>query len=472
MSIQVHIPFEDEAQHSFDANELELINGSGQLVDKTDPLELFYFNFSEDGSNKSIRGNKELELYGSDNTGKVENGVLNLGNSDNSFAKLENISIADGTFAFRGKFKNTDLAVSGSSVMEIASNTGNAKIQIKFYNANPNFHRVDLLVTNDAGDVSLSAQLSSTIVMGETVDIGISMRSGRVRALIDGVFVATYVPSGSHDFTDSTIYFGSQSFLAAGEKQSNYHFYDFQLLDYDAFTGGSISTEEQYSFNTEYQPMLMIAPILMDSFVSFGGDYNAANLAGGIAHQLLINSTIYYFNVISDAWEPATLSIHINTPEEISDNVSKLVIDPGIGAYVQIITLFKSVDGYRNSLISSIDLAYKFYFAQDETAKCTVYGAIVNSSGRPVSNAKIKVRGEDFFYDNVLISRNVEFVTGENGKFDLPIVETESNGQKVTILIEYLDLIDGVEELVENTYADLIIPDSPSKRFVDIVNGV
>lgn len=470
MSIKVFIPFEDPAQHLFDTSKVEVANGVGRLKSIVSPSEVAYWNFDEDGNAISKRGGLEIDLpshnIANPSSAIVQNGWLEMKGNDFTYGNVLNIPKVDSgnNPSFRTKLRMNSATYSAGELISLTNNENGAQLRCYLQNQGGGVTRIWSQVKDNTGAIVYSGILGTrSFAIDDILEIGF-MRdedTGKYHFTLDGVRGSALT---------LTILFNTINLNLGGvySNRTNWSYKDIQLwngLERPQLDGGVIASES-FELPITYQYMITVAPMLMDKFVSFTGNYRYAE-AGEVMHQLMLNSQYWWFNVAEDKWEEITSPAQINTPEEITLNVSKLELEGGVGKYVQLVTFMKSNDGYKTPEVLDLEVSYRFYFGLGAgLSTCIVFGSIVDSSGRSVKGAKIRVWGKDFFHGNTYVTRNYEYITNDNGKWDLQIVETETIGKTANVTIEYTDL-DGV--FVKKDFKNLIIENVSSKSFVQLL---
>jgi len=467
MSITVKIPFEDPSQHLFDTSLVEVLNGVGKMKSIADANELFYFDFANDGSLAARRGGLSLTLPDKDaanlNTGSVSGGYLNLLNKDFSYAAIPQVANPNPLeVSARVNFSFLTTWTAHHKVFVIKG-VGNSRIELKAQLFSGTFYRLYFMLFDTTGARVLIASVFGNFNIPQNDrEISFSLNANECRIFVDGALFSTRSLSAfTFDFTNIT------SFLGAEDPDlSNSKIKSFQVIGKHSMTGSTTSVGEQFTFSKVENGIITVAPMLMDKFVLFSREQLLLD-ESEVMHQLMLNSQYWWFNTASNKWEEVVAPGQFNTSLEMTNNVDKLELVGGVGKYVQIVTFLKSLDGFITPEIRTIDISYRFYFGLGAgLPSCIVYGGIVDSSGDSVSGAKITVWGKDFIHGDSYVTRNSEYVTNLNGKWDIEIVETASILKTVNISIEYTDK-DG--KVVKNDFKNLIIPNVTSKSFSQLL---
>jgi len=443
MSITVKIPFEDPAQYLFDTSTVEIADGVGKLKSLAPSGEVYYYNFKDDASLLSERGGSSFTLpdynASNPNTGSVVGGELLLNNKDFSYAYIPTVTNpVPAELSFKTRFT---VPLSFSVAHEAISIKGadNSRLIMRLLWLGSGLFRVYINLNNGAGTQIYSQIIGGNLPIAVEYDVSVSMNASEINLYLDGNLEYTQnISAHTFDFSTLTTTLGGKY-----PDRSAFNMSDLQVTGGHIYTGATVTTGEQFTYEKSPQQLIATAPMLMDSFISFTRTETIIN-ESDVTHQLMLNSEYWWYNTVTSKWEQVVDFVtDVNTGPEMAANVDKLNLVDGIGKYVQIVTYIKSPDGYYNPECKTIDLIYRFYFGLGSgLPTCIVYGGIVDSSGNEVSGAKITVSGNDFLHGETYVTRNTEFTTGSNGKWDVEIVETATVSKEATITISYSD-IDG-----------------------------
>lgn len=440
MTVLSLLEFDDESEHTFDDTKLELVNDQGRIKSQINPDEICFFNFENDDDLNSKRGDVALVLSGfsGENTGRVVDGELNLGQDDKSQANLTNIPKKVGSdgknLGFRFKLKIPFETVAGYKyIMELTNNENAAYIQL-YLNSAGDSTTITMSMKNDAGGTVAAAILASfDFNIGDIVEIGFSRQSsGTYRFYINGSPVNSNIAA---DFTFETVNFK----FGSNANDTFFSYDDFQLFNGDNFVDldlGAISlepTDLPVSENT----MLTDIPFLLDEMILFDTTEQIP-LNSSLKHYFVINLNRTWFNTVSKIWEISNgLLAQSNTKKELNDNLASLPLVRGIGAFFQVAHVFKSNDGYATALLENMTLGFTFKFKTSDFYTCLIYGTITDGAGNPIEGVAIEFKCANKFTGGVFVGPKAIVKSNAQGKYSISIIETETNKTTVDILIDY-----------------------------------
>lgn len=473
MSATTLIEFDDVTEHTFDSTKLTLLDDKGQLKSQVSANEILFSNFDGTGLDPLIskRGNKTLVFGGVANTGQISGGVLDFPNQDRSIASYQNITDIVDDFAFRAKLiSNISTTVFERNAVRLISNVDSSQIRFFISNQGGGVSRMNREIINSSGaTVSNLVLATKTMSPGTTWNIAFSNDDdGNTLTFVDGVLLST-VASPPFDFTDCELRFGDNQ----GANNTAWCDYDnVQLFDAHEITANyAFPFPEPTTYVLTEQTLLTQIPFLLDEVLDFS-IINEILADTQLKHYLLINLNPFYHDGSNWVESNGTLA-QSNTPAEILANISTLPIVKGVGAYLQVASIFKSDLGYDTAVIESISLKYKFAFKPSDLSLTLVYGTIVDNSGMPVEGATVRVNSDDKFFDNAFVGPTAKAVTNSQGKFSLTVVETETSGTTVDFTVEYKQQVfaNGVEftENVVFEYNNRVIPNFPTAEFSSLV---
>lgn len=471
--IKVSIPFEDPSQHLYPAT-MEIADGAGRLADLQSSSELVYFNFDEDDSVRSKRGGKDIVLVGNNNDGEILDGWLQIGKVNSSYANLldQDLDTPD-ILSARFDYRPTVVSFSGEREIIRFQNTSDSS-RIRFYVIwqGSGIYRLYAQVTSATG-ANLYNPIVSTFTMAnlETVSAAFSFdKSGMFRVFVNGALDGEINSSSWNiNFSNVDVTFGGS---VSYNKTCIVDLTNIQIVN-DALwpTEAEVETGPVYSKSKTYQQMITVAPLLMDQFIALSALYRYLG-SGDIRHTLMKNAEYIFFNASSGEFEVVKdAQTDHNSIDDLAANLDKLYLENGVGAYIQMVTLIKSADGYSTPEITHLDVEYKFYFSLgQQLPRCVVVGSVIDNQGQPATNIRLVVVAKDVFNNQTEISANSTYEVGENGKYSVAIVETESTETTVTIYIYHDDYDEeGNQITTKRVHKNLIIPNKTTEYLSQII---
>lgn len=478
MGIKVTIPFDDPAQHLSDPTKAIVSDGVGRLVNQFPPTEILYFNFDEDGINRSKRGEKDLEFFGTDNTGEIAEGLLRLGaNLDRSAARINGI-VLDTPHVLSAKMVYINRISSFTTTKEIfrvKSSTSSSMIRFYLLWQGAGMVRLSIDVVNELGAVVYTTVAAVyELIEGQEKCFGFSFtRLGSLSIFWDNAHFST-VSAATWDvkLASINITFGPE----LGTSIAAFDYDNVQLINEAFFTvSNAACNTEVYSKPRTFQQIITTSPFLMEELEDFQAFYRNYDSLDEFAHLLLIGAEYFFFDVDNDVWkvvrDPAT---DYNTAQEIRDNKDKLQISGGQGAFIQLVVLLRSMSGYSDPQITEYFIEYSMYFSLGVgPTVCAVVGSVIDDSGYPVAGARIHFAAKkDYLAGDHIACPNSQVISADNGKFVIPLVETETTGETVICSIVYSQIkADGTTEAVTKIYKNLVIPNKAGESLANIIRA-
>jgi len=297
---------------------------------------------------------------------------------------------------------------------------------------------------------------------GQEYHIAVAMGPTKQEIFIDGVsFASQSVAVTLAAPADGVINIGSN-----GSAVSHGSFKQFILWDgVQNTTTFTPAIPRQYS--SDNPNALVNATTTADSLSSFSE--TAASKTGSDEFKYTI-----YVNSIDKYWDGAAWATSDGTYTQASDDATILAnissLDISSGKSIQIRAFAHSDDGLTSPTLTSISYDYGFFNTATTPAMCTISGEVVNLSGNPVEGARIEitnVSGTPYLYDSALVAKAAKTYTDEDGKFEIPLIETATDAKTVDIKAYFYDLA-GME--VTKTLASAVtIPNQSSASIEDLV---
>ena len=469
MSVLSLIEFDDVTEHSFDNTKMELLNDKGQLKSQVDANEILFSNF--DGNilpvvpELSKRGNKTIVFGGTNNTGQVLGGVLNFPNQDLSNASYKNIVDVVGDFSFKVKV-NMSIAtvVSDRDIVNMISNIDNSKIRFYLMNDGGGITRIKREIIDSAGAITSDVVLRlEDFAINPDFEISFSNDdNGNTLTYVNGVLFST-VASPAFDFTDFDFIFNDGTKAVAD-------FDDAQLWKAIVDLAiGAISPEDT-TFDLSENVMITKIPFVVDEILNFLLiPIIPAN--SQLKHFVCINSVAYYHDGANWVVSDTTLA-KSNTVLEIFNNLSTLPLVKGISALFELGHVYKSDLGYSTPAIERLTLKYISPFKADSVTICIITGTVLNNASEPVEGATVEFDSIDKFSGGAFVGPKIIAITDAEGKFAQGVIETETDGTAVDIIVKYetgeIDDLDGSKVIAEFPYKNRIIPNLPTKKLSDL----
>lgn len=467
------IPFTDPLQHMYDPTRMKVADNLGSLNELYPSSEILYANFSVDAGTISKRGGREIVLYGSDNTGVIEDGILQIAkNLDRSAAKYESISLPTPN-EVSGKVRSIINAAGygGNKYIKVIQNLHDDS-RIAFYTQHigANLHRINVEVLDADGTVMTRSILDTKDYdMGTVVHITYSFKRGEnLYCYVDGEHKLTMdVSAWNVNFSQVDLTFGQYD--GTSNTFYNIDFVQFINADY-YYSEGDVDTDQPYSYDQTYQEMITVAPTLMDKFLKFYPTYNFID-TGDIRHRIMIGAAYYFYNTVDAQWQPvANPATDFNTIDEINDHCQELELNEGVGSVIQYTTLIKSTDGFEAPSIVTIGLEYRMFFTFGQaTPTCLIYGKVEDAFAEAVEGASVRfIPDEGQFADKTQVGGGREIFTESNGKWS----QGYTQGMTGTFCITYKTIdCDGDDDEVQLKYTDITIPAQDSIDFEELING-
>jgi len=301
-------------------------------------------------------------------------------------------------------------------------------------------------------------------VSGQTYTMTLAFGPTTQTLFIDGVSHATQTVSAIsiNNPSSGTITIGSDR-----TKDSQGGYSQFVLYDGVQHSGTTTFTPAdpvQYSSNNP--TALVNAVTTADSLTAFSEVAASKTGSDEFKYAITVNSQDKYWD--GAAWSNSSSYSQANTATEINTNISAL--DISAGKSIQVKTFVHSDDGQTTPSLTSNSFSYGFFNVATTPSMCTISGEVVNLSGNPVEGARIEitnVSGTPYLYDSALVAKAAKTYTDEDGKFEIPLIETATDAKTVDIKAYFYDLA-GME--VTKTLASAVtIPNQSSASIEDLV---
>lgn len=243
---------------------------------------------------------------------------------------------------------------------------------------------------------------------------------------------------------------------------------DIKIITQTGATQGDIDQlDVQYTgqlYPTDNPTVTISSGFNMDELLSFAATFNAAG-SDAVKFILKLSGVDYWWNGASwvasnGTYAESTLAADIET------NKAALTSVVSAGKTLRLVAVLHSDDGSTTPDITDATMKYSFAFDCNAPIVCVVYGCILDNSGQPVSGAVVTVDGEDYFYDESLVTRDTSVTTGIDGKYEIDVIETTTDSQTVNIKIEYTQKSGQAKTI---TYEGITIPNQATAKLSDLV---
>lgn len=431
MGIKTVIDYTNPLNHTASAG-AEVSGGFGRLKSLAPAGELAFFNFATDEN--PVRGAGDVTLTGS----SVAGGKLDIGSGTQSRAIMENMGISPRSGTIHFKFTPNFSGIGATKeLLRIydSANTSQNILYMQLQNQGGGISRVWIYVVDSAGVTQIASIMTTlSFVASQEYDFKLSYDfvTGNTRFFLDGVQVYTSVATVAM-VTNPT---HNLSFGGLGAGVSDFKLDDLQVIsvatEVDA-TGFAVPVEEAFTYSADCETLETNSAMTLNSFDSFTA-IESIPVNTSLTYILKLNSIKYYWDGANWSVSDGTMA-QSNTAAVIEANKATLPV--GGGASLKLIAVLCTTDRYITPKVDTNEIGYGFFYSPTDLNTCIVYGVVKDNYGNPIEGAKITVDGDDFLYNDNVISRSAVYYTLADGKFEMPIVETATFSKTVDITIEY-----------------------------------
>lgn len=463
MSLSTTYPFTTPGNYSFDSDSLEVSGGLAALRNRHD--EEAYCSFTTKDLDRAAGGSTSGTLNG---VAAISSGTLDITGGTGSWdidgtGKVgADPNIVTIRFKYTPQYSGIPASHQRLYIEQQSSSVNSNQILIQHSTGSGNL-QVSFRNSAGAAQGTLTAITTWSPTSGTTyeIELNVNTTTGTQKLYLDGVqqgsdHGATYTRS-------STI-----GFMSIGNASVNQNFVvdDFQRFDYLKHTANFASevprTIPATAYDTANPVLQPNTSVVLDSLDSFTTSETIAG-SDNIKYILRFSGQDTYHDGVEWVNSDGTYA-QSNTASEISTNIGDLDLTTGGSLIVKI--LFHSDTGATTPSLDSLQLDYSFYNTGTEPNKCILYGEVLDNCCQPVVGATVTVDGDDYFYDTALISRGCETTTDSEGKWEMEVVETDTDSTTVDVTIEYKQL-SGRNKKV--TYENLTIPNTATCALSDLV---